>query len=260
MSPITYSVEVVMVGRMAEVPSPWVYRLEGNGRYESFCYTLCILREGTRTVLINTGFPDDVEDIARAWREEDPRCVLVRTEDMRVASILRERNIDPAAVEAVFLTPFGPYNTGNISMFPNARLFALRRGWAHLMGVDEGLPRSPRHLTIPDSELVYMVTEGFDRLTLLDDEAAPLPGIRTFHVGVHHPGSMAIVIDTARGAVVFSDSFFKFANIEQMKPIGYCQDLRECLRNYKRIADVADLLMPMYDPELFVRYPRGLVA
>jgi glyoxylase-like metal-dependent hydrolase (beta-lactamase superfamily II) len=260
MSEHIYSVEVVMVGRMDEVPTPSIYRLEGNGQYEPFCYTLCILRDGPRTILINTGFPEDIAAIAKAWNDEDPKLVFERTDEMRMETILASRGIDPDTVEAVILTPFGPYCTGNISKFRNARIFTSRRGWAHLLGLDDGLPRLPRHITIPDSELAYMVTDGFERLTLLDDEAAPLPGISTFHVGVHHPGSIAVVINTARGKAIFSDGFFKFANIEQMKPIGYCQDLRDCLRNYKRIGAEADLLVPMYDPDLFVRYPGGHVA
>jgi len=256
----TYTVEAVMVGRMDEVPTPAIFRLERNGSYEPFCYTMLILRSGGRVVLVNTGFPEDVAAIARAWSDEDPRCRFERTEAMRVEAILAGRRIDPGAVEAVFITPWGPYNTGNISRFPNARIFALKRGWAHLMGLDPDLPPRVRNITIPDAELCHLVTDGFSRLCLLDDEAEPLPGIRTFHVGVHHPGSMAIAIATERGTAIFSDAFFKFANIEQMKPIGYCQDLRQCMRAYRRIAAEADLLVPMYDPDLFVRYPGGRVA
>ena len=70
---------------------------------------------------------------------------------------------------------------------------------------------------------------------------------------------MAIAINTARGIAVFSDAFFTFANIEEMKPIGYCQDLRQCLRSYRRIAREADLLIPMYDPALFERYLGGVI-
>jgi glyoxylase-like metal-dependent hydrolase (beta-lactamase superfamily II) len=260
MTALQYQIEVVTVGRMDEVPTPSIFRLEGNGRYEPFCYTVCILRQGDRTILINTGFPEDVTAIAKAWRDEDERLDFIRTEEMRLPAILAARGIDPDSVEAVFLTPIGPYNTGNISLFRNARIFISRRGWAHQMGLDDGLPRAQRNIAIPDAELAHLVTEGFERLTLLDDEAVPLPGIRTFHVGVHHPGSIAIAIETASGTAIFSDAFFKFGNIEAMKPIGYCQDLRECLRSYKRIAAEADLLIPMYDPDLFLRYPGGVVG
>lgn len=255
-----YSIEAVMVGRMDEVPTPAVFHLERNGSYEPFCYTMLILRSGGRTMLVNTGFPEDVTAIAQAWADDDPRCRFVRTDAMRVETILAERGIDPLAVEAVFITPWGPYNTGNISRFPNAALYALKRGWAYLMGLDPDLPAPVRNITIPDAELRHLVTDARPRLMLLDDEAEPLPGIRTFHVGVHHPGSMALAIETEKGTAIFSDAFFKFANIERMKPIGYCQDLRQCMRSYRRIAQEADLLVPMYDPDLFVRYPGGRVA
>ena len=178
---------------------------------------------------------------------------------MKLENILAARAIDPLSVRHLFLTPWGPYNTGNISLFANARIYVLKRGWAYLMGLEEDLPPLPRDVTIPRRELVYLVTEGFDKLTLLPDESQPLPGIRAFYAGVHHPASMAIAINTAQGVAIFSDAFFTFANIEEMKPIGYCQDLRQCLRSYRRIAREADLLLPMYDPALFQRYPGGVI-
>jgi len=255
-----YDVEVVMVGRMDEVPTPAIFHLERNGAYEPFCYTMVILRDGDRTILVNTAFPADVTGIAAAWAAEDSRCQFIRTDEMRIENILASRGIDPLAVEAVFITPWGPYNTGNISLFANAEIFALKRGWAYMMGLDPDLPPRVRHNSIPDEQLAYLVTDGFSRLRLLDDEAEPLPGIRTFYVGVHHPGSMALAIQTRKGTVIHSDAFFKFGNIERLKPIGYCQDLRQCMRAYRRIAAEADLLVPGYDPALFERYPGGRVA
>jgi glyoxylase-like metal-dependent hydrolase (beta-lactamase superfamily II) len=255
-----YRIEIVRVGQMAEVPTCAIYTLEKIGQYEPFCYTLCILRSDRRIILINTGFPADVDAIRQDWIDTDARCILERPDSMRIENILAERGIAPAQVTDVFLTPFGPYNTGNISLFRNASIYMLRRGWAYLMGLDEDLPRLRLDIAIPRDELIYLVTDGFDRLILLQDEAEPLPGIRTFYAGVHHPASMALAISTTDGMAIFSDAFFKFGNIEQMKPIGYCQDLRQCMRSYRRIAAEADMLIPMYDPENFVRYPDGIIG
>ena len=257
-----YRIEIVQVGRMDEAPTCAVYALEKIGEYEPFCYTMLILRRARddEIIIINTGFPEAISHIRKAWQDWDARCLFERTDDMKIANILAARSIDPLSVRHVFITPWGPYNTGNISLFRNANLYVLKRGWAYLLGLEENLPRLPRHITIPDEELAYLVTDGFEKLVLLPDEAEPLPGIRIFYAGVHHPASMAIAISTAQGTAIFSDAFFKFQNIEQMKPIGYCQDLRQCMLSYRRIAKEADLLIPMYDPALFGRYPGGIIA
>ena len=246
---------------MDEAPTCAVFALEKIGEYEPFCYTMLILRRhrDAEVIIINTGFPDAIGHIRQAWQDWDARCRLERADDMKVASILAARGIDPLSVRHVFITPWGPYNTGNISLFRNANLYVLKRGWAYLLGLEDNLPRLPRHITITDAELAYLVTDGFENLVLLPDEAEPLPGINTFYAGVHHPASMAIAISTSQGAAIFSDAFFKFRNIEQMKPIGYCQDLRQCMQSYRRIARQADLLIPMYDPALFERYPGGFI-
>lgn len=256
-----YRIEAVQVGRMDEVPTCAIFSLESIGQYEAFCYTMLILRRhrDNEVVIINTGFPEEISHIRKAWRDWDARCVFERPHHMKIANILAARDIDPLSVKHLFLTPWGPYNTGNISTFSNANIYVLKRGWAYLMGLETDLPPLPRDVTIPRSELVYLVTDGFDKLVLLPDEAEPLPGIRVFYAGVHHPASMAIAINTSHGTAIFSDAFFKFANIEQMKPIGYCQDLRQCMRSYRRIAREADLLIPMYDPALFERYPGGII-
>ena len=258
----TYQIEIVQVGKMDEVPTCAVYTLEKIGEYEPFCYTMLILRRerDAEVIIINTGFPEEVGHIRQAWLDWDVRCVLERTNDMMVANILAARSINPQSVRHVFISPWGPYNTGNISLFCDAHFYVLKRGWAYLLGLEANLPRLPRHLTIPDKELAYLVTDGFEKLVLLPDEAEPLPGISIFYAGVHHPASMAIKINTSQGVALFSDAFFKFQNIEQMKPIGYCQDLRQCMKSYRRISAEADLLIPMYDPALFGRYPGGIIG
>ena len=257
----TYRIAIVQVGSMDEVPSCAIFSLENIGLYEPFCYTMLILRRHRdhEIVIINTGFPEEIAHIRKSWQDWDARCIFERPDDMKITNLLVTRDIDPLSVRHLFLTPWGPYNTGNISMFSHAKIYVLKLGWTYLMGMEEDLPPLPRDVTIPRNELVYLVTEGYEKLALLPDEAEPLPGIRVFYSGDHHPASMAIAINTARGKANFSDAFFKFANIEQMKPIGYCQDLRQCMRSYRRMEREADLLIPMYDPALFERYPDGII-
>jgi glyoxylase-like metal-dependent hydrolase (beta-lactamase superfamily II) len=112
----------------------------------------------------------------------------------------------------------------------------------------------PRKLRIPDDVLQYLEVTAPDRLRLLDDEEEILPGLRAFWTGAHHRSSMAYVIDTAKGPVVASDCFFKYANVEKMIPLGIMESLEECMRAYERITKVKGILLPLYDPLVAERF------
>jgi hypothetical protein len=86
------------------------------------------------------------------------------------------------------------------------------------------------------------------------------PGIRTFAAGVHHPSTLAILIDTPAGVDCYSDAFFKFRNIEENIPVGIGRDLDQAFRTYARVRREAQLLIPAYYPAIFERYPGGRVG
>jgi hypothetical protein len=66
-----------------------------------------------------------------------------------------------------------------------------------------------------------------------------------------------VSIATRGGKAIFSDSFFKFRNIEENIPVGYIESLDEATINYARIRREADFLLPAFDPELLSRYANG---
>ena len=50
------------------------------------------------------------------------------------------------------------------------------------------------------------------------------------------------------------------SNIEENIPLGINESLEECLAAYNRIRREADIVVPLYDPEVLVRHPRGIIA
>jgi hypothetical protein len=113
---------------------------------------------------------------------------------------------------------------------------------------------------IPDEILIYLDTTAWDRVRLLEDEDTIVPGIRTFWTGVHHRSSIAVCVDTSKGQVVFSDSVFKYDNVEKNIPLGLSESLDECAIAYERIRREAKILVPAYEPEVMKRHPNGLIA
>ena len=73
---------------------------------------------------------------------------------------------------------------------------------------------------------------------------------------------MAYVINTARGRVAVTDCLFKYGNIEgeHIEPPGIMESMEECFSTYARLKREADILIPLYDPEVLTRFPTGKVA
>ncbi len=71
---------------------------------------------------------------------------------------------------------------------------------------------------------------------------------------------MAYAIDTTRGAVIVTDSFFKYGNVEDMIPLGIMESMEECFRTYARLKREGAILVPIYDPEVETRFPGGVLV
>ena len=65
---------------MDEAPTCAVYALEKIGEYEPFCYTMLILRRAgdEEVIIINTGSPEGISHIRKAWQDWDARCHFER--------------------------------------------------------------------------------------------------------------------------------------------------------------------------------------
>ncbi len=258
-----YSIQLAKVG-VQQAPGAEVYhilpQLQGFEEWAPLWFTIAVVRGQGRTIVINTGFEEEVGHLVEAWRRWHPRADFTRSDEERVPVVLERFDVDPAKVDTVILTPLGAYSTGNISLFPNAEICILRSGWLRLMAPDPDIPRPELFQVIPKKELFYLFEKAWSRMRFLNDEDVVAPGIRTFFSGAHHPSSMAILIETPVGVACYSDSFFKFGNLEKNIPIGVGRSLEEAYRAYARVRQEAQIFIPAYDPEVFDRYPGGRIG
>jgi glyoxylase-like metal-dependent hydrolase (beta-lactamase superfamily II) len=162
-------------------------------------------------------------------------------------------------VTHIVLTPLQLYSTANIHRFPNAEICLSKRGWIHYHTTHEH-PHDKRWNCISKETLTYLVVDAWERVRLLEDEDEIAPGIRTWWTGGHHRASLAVEIDSTVGTVVVSDTFFTYRNVEADHPIGISENIYEALAAHNRARQVADHIVPLYDPDVFVRYSDGLVA
>lgn len=257
---MSYEVNVLKMGQ-CEVAGPEVYWMSHWNTWETLYFYMVVIRGAGVTAIINTGPSADLTALNERWRHSfGERGALVREESERPEVALSSLGINPEDVTHVLITPLQAYATANIPLFPNAQVCLSKRGWIEDFHAPKFPMHVPRELRIPDEALRYLMFEGRDRLRLLEDEDEILPGLRAFWAGVHHRSSMAYVIETARGNVVVSDCFFKYANVEQMKPLGILESMEECFKTYARLKREGDILIPLYDPEVLERHPGGKVT
>jgi glyoxylase-like metal-dependent hydrolase (beta-lactamase superfamily II) len=256
-----YSVRAFNAGTFW-VPGPEVYWMEGWGTREEMNLIIYLVQGGGRNVLINTGPPADLSVLNAAWLGffGFPESQIVRSEDQRPQNILRSQGLSIEDITDVIVTPLQAYATANIHLFRNAEIHISKKGWIEDFQAPYYHLHVPRHLRIPREVNDYLQNDGWEKLRLLADEAEILPGIKAFWAGVHHRSSLCVCVDTAKGQVILTDCFFKYGNIEKGRYLGVMESMMEADATWTRIRNQGDLFASVYDPEVFVRHPNGVLA
>ena len=258
---ITYSVEMIKVGE-ADVHGPEVWWMSHWDKWETLVFYVVVVRGGGRTLLINTGFDPDTTTQDEAWVAYNGDSRAAMRHGPNLLKSLSEMGVKPEDVTDIVLSPFQSYSTGNVLLFPSAQIHFSRRGWLdfHSLGGPLVDTMSIRDTSFPRHVLVHLVTDGWSRVHLLEDEDEVLPGISTFRAGVHHSESLGIIITTEKGPVLWTDGLFRFGNFELGHPVGLTLSLQESSDLQERVRAVGGLLVPAFDDTLLDRYPGGKIA
>ncbi len=257
-STATFSATTLKMGS-GDVPGPEAFWMSHWDEWITLDFQAVLIRGGGITALVNTGPAADLEPMNAGWAAFlGERARFRRAEGEFILDQLRAHDVEPGEVTHVFLTPLQLYSVSNVLAFPNAAIHISRRGWRHFHETHEH-PHDNRDDSIPASILSELLTTAWPRVVLLDDEAEIVPGLRTWWTGAHHRASFAVEVDTPVGTVVISDAFFLLENVEQNHPIGICENIYEALAAHAR-ASKADIVLPLYDPKNFERFPNGVIA
>lgn len=255
-----YSVKMIPTAEV-EVPFPEVYWMESFQEWTTLRFQLAIVRSEDNIILVNTGFPDDIDGIAKAWAAYlGDRAVLQRPEDARMTAILQKENIKPEHVTHVIITPIQLYATGNLHLFPNAKICFSRKGWIEDIIAPTYPHHVPRQGCISDAHLHWLMHHNNANLVLMNDVEELLPGITCKWVGVHHRSSILVEINTKQGIVGISDCAFHYSNVEEGRPLGIAESIIEAHAAYKYIREQVKLFVPLYDPLVQQRHAGGVIA
>jgi glyoxylase-like metal-dependent hydrolase (beta-lactamase superfamily II) len=254
-----YHVQLLKMGQ-AEVPGPEVFWMSHWDRWEMLFFYMVLIRGEGVTAIVNTGPPADLNLLNEAWaRFAGPRCRLDRAESERPLEALASAGVRAQDVDYVLLTPLQAYATGNIALFPRAKICCSKRGWVEEIVARERHFHVPREFCISDDVLKYLMFDAKERLMLLADEAEIAPGLSAWWAGAHHRSSMVYSAETDRGRVAIGDCAFKYGNLDG-PPLGIAESLEEARIAYSRIRREAEHFVPLYDPAVLERYPGGVIA
>lgn len=258
---MTYRVRAFNCGTFW-VPGPEVYWMSHWGGREMMHVIIYLVQGGGHNILINTGPPEDLTVLNRAWLEAFgfADAQISRQEDQLPRHILASQGLREDDISKVIVTPLQAYATANIHRFRQAEICISRKGWIEDFQAPTYHQHVPRHLRVPPEVNRYLQNEGWEKLRLVSEEEEILPGLRVFWAGVHHRSSMAVSIDTEKGTVILTDCFFKYGNIEEGYYLGVMESMLEADATWKRLRKEADILASIYDPEVFNRHPGGVLA
>ncbi len=257
-----FDVQVLKVGE-CDVPGPEVYWMDKWRDWVTLNFLVVVIRNEDLTLVINSGPPSDLTELNQRWGGGlgDKRAEMRRTNDERIENALAKVNVDPATVDYLLLTPLQIYATANIPLFAKATICISRRGWIEDYFAPKMPLHVPRHLRVSDDVMKHLLFEAHDRVRLLEDEDEIVPGVRAFWAGTHHRSSVAYAIETKQGTVIVSDCAFTYGNLEgDGHPLGIAESLEEGHVAYTRMRKEGDILIPLYEPEVFTRFPGGVIT
>lgn len=211
-------------------------------------YFVWLIRNASRTVLVDTGFSEPVG--TRRGR------TFLRTP----ASALALVGASADAMENVIVTHMHYDHSGTVRDFPNAQIHLQERELRWVTS-SEMFERSAQG-SFETEDVLNVVRGLYDRRLQLHEGAWEFAaGISVHLVPGHTPGIQVVSVNTARGKVVLaSDTTHYYENMETGEPFATTYDTDLTRAGFKMLAELADSkrhIVPGHDPLVMQRYPAA---
>lgn len=198
---------------------------EGQGTRD-FAWLFYLVRTGNKKLLIDTGID------AEAYRERFGITAFVPA-----AELLRRVGETPLSITHVILSHAHPDHTGNLHLFPNARVY-LQRDTLQRLFDDPATRPQVRAL-------------GMGMFTAFDERTEVLPGLTAFRVGGHTRDSVAVELVHGEDRFLFpADNCYLVESCRGRRASGSVEDAAANLAFVERFADYPGRILSHHDPSL----------
>lgn len=244
-------------------PGPWVFYIKYWGEWIYLEFYFWLVQNEKHNILVDVGM-----DRARAERYNPHIINLLKDKraeikvDIDPPEALRQIGIQPQDIDYVILSHSHIDHIGCVPCFPKATIIMSRYGLEWIM--NPPYPNLVDPEVNPKDIVEFLFIESCKpngRVLLTDDEASPLPGIRTIRTGGHSMDSQIIFIETNKGMVGLGvDNLITFENLESNIAPGSPLNLLDSLRAMELLKQEADFIIPGHDPGLYNRFPNGIIV
>ncbi len=221
----------------------------GGNNAETYGYALYLwlILGGEKPILVDAGLTNVAEMNRGAAHVLREPITQDANESSRVQ--LRKFGLTPEDIGHVFITHLHFDHVDDVLQYSNAKIYVGKKEW------DGATSQSPSWGHGPFLHEFSNNPQCRGRLVLVEDQEV-LPGIESFWIGGHTPGSTAYRIHTARGwAVITGDTISLLANFERNTPPGVFANLDECRAAIEKVRAKADIVLPSHDPGTLDRWP-----
>ncbi len=232
-----WRIEVITLHRV-RVPGPEVFFQRSFEETIDLAIHAFLLRdEAGATCLIDTGLAAEHAALDADIRARKGPQSGFRDVGAGLASRLDQAGVRP---DTVVLTSFGPYAIGGLGLFPEATTYISTRGWRDLVR-----PEEPALVHRVDSALRRRI----ETAQRIETQAQILPGITAIEVGIHHPASMAVIVETAEGRMAIADPVFTARNLREGIALGVSEHAAGWHGMVRELGRQCDAMLPIHDPD-----------
>ncbi len=218
------------------------HAFHGGNNDETYDFALYIwlILGGDKPMLVDAGISNIVEmnrGAAHVLREP-----ITQDKNESSRAQLQKFGLTPEDIGHVFITHLHFDHVDDLLLYMNAWVYIGEKEW---QGATTIAP------SWGDGRIMHEFLnnpECRQRLVLVEDQEV-MPGIESFWIGGHTPGSMAYCVNTAYGKTVLTgDTISLLANFERKIPPGIFSSLEECRAAIEKVSAKADIVLPSHDP------------
>jgi len=229
MSPENYQVAIVKYGERSTRRSDVYLNHHIYGRSDGpidMDYFFWVVRNGSRTVVVDTGFSRHGGQVRNRTFGIDP------------ARAYAALGVDPEAAPDVVVTHAHYDHIGNLGIFPRSTVVIAQREydfWTSPLG-----QRGQFHYSVEDDEIAALVTADRDgRMQTFDGTLDLAPGITLVELGGHTPGLSVVLVSTDEGTVLLaSDAMHYYEELDADMPFAFVADLPAMYTGFDTITEL----------------------